>query len=263
MITAGLDVGWRHVRVVIMENGNKNLARSAADTSVKLEEDTRNLYNEALASAGLKPSDVQFIVATGGGRYRIGFRNANATEITTAALGAKYLYPDTRTVIDLGYSNTRVIKVDEKGKVLKFAMNDRCAAGAGAFLERVAMYTQVDVADLGKMALLAQQAATISSICSVLAETEIINLVTMNTPLENILAGAVASIVDRIMPYIRVVGVQPQVTLVGGSVFNPAFPQLLSNKIGMPVNASEDLFYANAIGAALLGYRRMKKVGGT
>jgi predicted CoA-substrate-specific enzyme activase len=243
-----------------MENGKNVIAKNYADTSVKLEEDTHKLYIETLNSEGLKPDDVEYVVATGGCRYRISFRNANATDITAGALGAKLLYPETRTVIDMGYTNTRAIKIDEKGKVLKFAVNDRCAAGAGAFLERIAAYTEVNISDIGKMALLAQQAATISSICSVLAETEIINLVTLNTPLENILAGAVKSIIDRIMPQIRIVGVEPQVTLTGGCVFNPAVQSFLSSELGAPVNASEDLFYANAIGASFLGYKRLHKL---
>ncbi len=262
MITAGIDLGWKHTRLVIMEDGSKILSRSYIPTSFKLEQDAEKLYNDTLNSIGLKSSDVEYVVATGAGRYRLKFRNANVTELTASALGAKFLFPNTRTVIDIGTTQTRVMKIDEKGKIIKFMTNDRCAAGAGAFLERVALYTQVNLPDLGKIALNSQHPVTISTICSVLAETEIINLVTMQTPLEDILMGAVNSIVGRVMPLIKVVGIQPEVTLVGGTIFNPALVKSLSTSLKMQVNANEDTFYAGAIGAAWLGYKRLLKIKG-
>lgn len=262
MITAGIDLGWKHIRVVLLEDGSKILAKKYAPTTFRLEEDAEKLYNEALNEAGLKVTDVNYVVATGAGRYRLNFRNANVTEMTAGALGAKYLFPNTRTVIDIGTTQTRVMKTDDRGKVIKFMTNDRCAAGAGAFLERVALYTQVNVSDLGNIALQSKNPVTISTVCSVLAETEIINLLTLNTPLEDILMGAVNSIVGRVMPLIRVVGVQPEVTLIGGTVFNPALVKSLSNTLKLNVNATLDNFYAGAIGAALLGYKRLIKIKG-
>ena len=260
MITAGIDLGWKHTRVVLLEDGNKILIKKYIPTTFKLEEDAERLYNDALNDVGIKATDVNYIVATGAGRYRLKFRNANVTELTAGALGAKFLFPNTRTVIDIGTTQTRVMKIDDKGKVIKFMTNDRCAAGAGAFLERVALYTQVNLPDLGNIALQSKSPVTISTVCSVLAETEIINLLTLNTPLEDILMGAVNSIVGRVMPLIRVVGIQPEITLIGGTVLNPALIKSLSNNLKASINATMDTFYAGAIGAALLGYKRLMKM---
>ncbi|HYM40506.1 MAG TPA: acyl-CoA dehydratase activase [Thermoplasmata archaeon] len=262
-ITAGIDVGARSTRAALLEDGGSILAVGAVTTGFDYEKAGRDAYAKALAAAGLAPDRVSYVTATGFGRYRISFRDLNVTDITANARGAQLLFPGTRSAVDVGAGNARAFRIDERGKVLKFRSTEKCAAGGGGFLEKIAYYTRVDLDDLGRTAMESTHPVSISTICSVLAESEVINLVTQEVPMVDILMGAHESIAGRVLLTLRQVGVEPQVTLTGGLVLNPAFVRALQDKLGVPVNASPRLFYAGALGAALLGQVRWTKKGAT
>ncbi len=259
MITVGIDVGTRNTKIAIMEDGKRVLLKAAAKTTFDFNKTAQDLYSSALESSGLKPSDVAYIVATGFGRYRVDFRDINVTDITANSRGAKFLYPKTRSVLDIGAGNSRAAKIDENGRVLKFRSTEKCAAGGGGFLEKIAYYTGFDISEIGEVALRSSKPIAISTVCSVFAESEVINLVTQEVPMEDILMGAHLSVVGRVLVTLKQVGIEPEVTLTGGLVLNPAIPRALEEKLGMKPNASPELFYAGAIGAAVLGYRRLQK----
>jgi len=259
MITAGIDVGSRKTKVVLMEDGSRIIAMNSAPTGFDFEKAASQLYQNTLTSAGLDANDVSYITATGFGRYRISFRDINVTDITANARGAKFLYSNTACILDVGAGNSRAAKVDERGKVLKFSSTQKCAAGGGGFLEKIAYYTEVDLSQLGHIALKSSKPVEISTVCSVFAESEVINLMTQEVPIEDILMGAHLSIVGRVFVTLKQVGVEPEVTLTGGLVHNPAFVKALRDKLGMKLNAAPELFYAGAVGAAILGYKRLMK----
>ncbi len=260
-ITAGIDVGARSTRAVLLEDGRTILAKEMGPTGFDYEKAGRETYHRAIEAAGLKADRVSYITATGFGRYRISFRELNVTDITANARGALFVFPHTRSAIDIGAGNARAFRVDERGKVLKFRSTEKCAAGGGGFLEKIAYYTRIDLSELGRTALRATHPKSISTVCSVLAESEVINLVTQEVPMEDILMGAHESIAGRVLLTLKQVGVEPEVTLTGGLVLNPAFVQALETRLGMKVNTSPILFYAGAVGAAYLGYVRLTKKG--
>jgi len=259
--TVGIDVGTRNTKIAIMEDGSQIIYLGFRKTGYDFNKAAREVFREALDSTGLGEDDVDYIVATGFGRYRVDFRDINVTDITSAARGAHFLYPNTRTVLDIGAGNTRVSKIDDRGKVVKFASTEKCAAGGGGFLEKIAYYTGFKIDEIGKVAIKSQNPVEISTVCSVLAESEVINLITQDVPMEDVLMGAHLSVVGRVILTVRRVGVEPELTLTGGLVLNPAVVRALETKLGVDVNASSDLYYAGAIGAARLGYVRLVKKG--
>ena len=259
--TVGIDVGTRNTKIAILEDGEKIIYLGFRKTGYNFNKAAREIFDEALVATGLSEDDVDYIVATGFGRYRVDFRDINVTDITSSARGAHFLFPNTRSVLDIGAGNSRVSKIDDRGRVVKFASSEKCAAGGGGFLEKIAYYTGYRIEDIGKIAVKSSNPVEISTVCSVLAESEVINLITQDVPMEDILMGAHLSIVGRVITTIRRIGVEPELTLTGGLVLNPAIIRALESKIGMHVNASKDLYYAGAIGAAKLGYIRLIKKG--
>lgn len=259
--TVGIDVGTRNTKIAILEDGERIIYLGFRKTGYNFNKAAWKLFSEALVAAGLNEGDVDYIVATGFGRYRVDFRDINVTDITSSARGAHFLFPNTRSVLDIGAGNSRVSRIDERGRVVKFASSEKCAAGGGGFLEKIAYYTGYRIEDIGKIAVKSSNPVEISTVCSVLAESEVINLITQDVPMEDILMGAHISIVGRVITTIRRIGVEPELTLTGGLVLNPAIIRALESKLGLRVNTSKDLYYAGAIGASRLGYIRLIKKG--
>jgi predicted CoA-substrate-specific enzyme activase len=171
-----------------------------------------------------------------------------------------FLYPSTRHVVDIGTQSSRTMAVGPTGKVLKFKMNEKCAAGAGRFVERSSKYLQVPLEQMGPMSLGSAQPKLISSVCAVLAETEIINNIAEGVPLPDILMGVFLSLAQRAYTLMRIVGVEPEVTLVGGLVRNPGMVKALRDTVGRELNVSPEAHYAAAIGSALLGHTRLLRL---
>ncbi len=259
MITAGVDSGTKNTKAALLEDGKKVLATSGVRTGFDFAKSASEAYDQALAHAGLGKGEVAYLTATGFGRYRIPFRDVSVTDITANAKGARLLCPKTTCVLDVGAGNARASRVDEGGKIVNFKSTEKCAAGGGGFLEKIAFYTSIELKDLGDVALRSANPVVMSTVCSVLAESEVINLVTQEVPMEDILMGAHSSVAGRVVLTLKQVGVQPEVTLTGGLVMNAAFVRALEEKLKMGVNSSRELYYAGALGAALLGYRRLMK----
>ncbi len=258
----GIDVGARMTRAVLMSGSGQLVARASAPSGAFISRAAQEAYDDLLARAGLGRDQVDYVMSTGYGRSLVSFRDLQVTEMTSHGVGALHLFPGTRTVLDMGAQNTRVVVVTPAGRVERFKMNDKCAAGAGRFLERVALSLEVPLEQLGPLALRADGPQTISSVCAVLAESEVINLVSQDKRTEDILLGAHHSICDRVLTLVRQAGLEPEITLTGGLVHNPAMVRVLEERLETRVNASPDGEYAGAIGAALLGRRRFDKRAG-
>lgn len=252
-ITAGIDVGTSTTKAVLVDNRQQVLGTGICKTGSNLEGASERAYALALAEAGLKAEAVGYVASTGFGRATVPFRNIQMTDLTAHGQGARVLFPNTRSVMDIGAQSTRAMRIAPTGQVKQLRMNDKCAAGAGTFLVRVAKYLELSVDDLGPMAVKATQPTQISSVCAVLAESEIINHVTAGKHLEDILKGAMLSIASRAQALLKRIGVEQEVTLTGGIGLNIGMLQAVEESMGQKVNYHPRLgCHAGALGAAVL-----------
>ena len=259
MRVAGVDVGTRMTKAVVVDGAGRILGKASLPTGHDLAAAARRALDRALP--GSPDERPEYVASTGFGRYQVPFRDVQITEITCHGRGAVALFPGTRSILDVGAMNARAIRIEPNGRVASFRMNDKCASGAGRFLERVAKGLELELGDIGPLSLRARAPQPISSICAVLAESEVINLVTVGHPVEDILAGTHESIAARIAALLRQVGVEPEVTLTGGVTRNPGMVRALEQRLGMPLRVHEDSEYAGALGAALLALGRRQRLG--
>jgi predicted CoA-substrate-specific enzyme activase len=260
MITAGVDLGAGAIKGVLLEDGRRILAAASAPARGNPVGVAHQLLEELGEAANIGPGDVEYLCSTGFGRYALPERHLQISDFTSSARGALFLFPRTRLVVDVGTQASRTMSTSETGKVLKFKMNEKCAAGAGRFVERCSKYLQVPLEEIGPKALAAEHPKLISSVCAVLAETEIINNVAEGVPLPDILMGVFLSLSQRAYSLMRYVGIQPEITLVGGLVRNVGMVKALRETVGLPVNVAPEAFYAAAIGSAVLGHSRLVKL---
>jgi predicted CoA-substrate-specific enzyme activase len=250
MITAGIDIGSRTTKVVLL-NENEIIASEIQSTGWKPGEAAQKVYDASLESAGLKSKDISEIIATGYGRVMLPFADSTLTEITCHARGAHFIHPKIRTIIDIGGQDSKVIKVDEFGFVEDFAMNDRCAAGTGKFLEFLAHTLDVDVSEFGNLALESTSPASISSMCTVFAESEVLSLLAENVPVTDITSGIHLAIAKRIEGLIDSVGYGDVVALTGGVAHNTGMKSQLEYLLNTQIFVPENPEFMGALGAAL------------
>jgi len=262
MITGGLDLGVGTTKGVLIEDGQRVLVTDIEPTHGNPLEAGRRVLERMVEEANVFPDGVDYLCTTGAARYMFPDRHLQVSDITASAKGAVFLFPQTRHVVDIGSQSTRAIAVSETGRVTRFKMNEKCAAGAGRFVDRCAKYLQVPMDEMAPKALVAAHPKMISSVCAVLAETEIINNVSEGIPLPDILMGVFLSLAQRANVLMRNVGVQPELTLVGGLVHSEAMVRALEQTAKMPVNTDLRSHHAAAIGAAILGHSRLQKLGG-
>lgn len=244
-----------------MDDKRRILGRARIRTRPDFEALADEVLAAALKEAGAERGDVKYLATTGFGRYNVPARDLQVTDITAASRGAAYLFPGTRTVLDIGAQNTRAIRVEPGGRVKEFRSNDKCAAGAGGFVERSAKYLEITLDQVGPLSMKADNPVTISSVCAVLAESEIINHVTAGHSVENILRGVHLSLAGRALALLKRVKLEPEVTFVGGASRQEGMVLALEQTLNMPVNVCEDSELACAIGAALLSLIRLEKLG--
>ena len=256
MICAGIDAGSRAIKVVIVDNTNLQVVgKGLADQGVEQDRLSSELFHRVLDDSGVNRDDVAAIVATGYGRNAVSIADTTITEITCHAVGVHHLVPEAMTVIDIGGQDSKLLRLDASGKVQDFAMNDRCAAGTGRFLEVVAQRLGVELESLGSMASRSRNPAAISSMCVVFAETEIIGLLASGTAGEDIVAGVQAAIAARI---IGMAGrnVNPPILFTGGVAMISGMDAALKAALGQPVAISPDPQMTGALGAAILASDR-------
>jgi predicted CoA-substrate-specific enzyme activase len=252
MICAGIDAGSRTIKIVLIDSGNmKVLATGLTDQGVEQDRLTLELFENVLRDSDISKKDVAATVATGYGRNAVGIADTTITEITCQAVGVHRLVPEAMTVIDIGGQDSKLVRLDKGGRVRDFAMNDRCAAGTGRFLEVVADRLGVGLESLGRMAAKSRSPAAISSMCVVFAETEIIGLLASGTACEDIVAGVQAAIANRI---IAMAGrkVDLPIIFTGGVAMIPGMNTALQTALGKDVTVSPDPQMTGALGAAIL-----------
>ena len=260
LLVASVDVGSATTKALIVNEKREVLGRGLIKTGSDLAGAAQRAYDQALSEVGATEPDVAYVASTGFGRYIVPFRDVQITELTSHARGAVTLFPNTRTVLDIGAQSTRAIKVAESGRVIMFRMNDKCAAGAGAFLVRAARYLELKIDDIGPLSCQATSPQPISSVCAVLAESEIINHVTAGISVQDILMGCHLSIVTRAQPLLKRVGHEPELTLTGATGKNVGLVKAVEETLKTKVNVSSEPEYVGALGAAMLALDRALKL---
>ena len=262
LYVAGIDVGSTYTKAIAL-NAQREVAGTAVRrTGFKLAQAAEAVFEELLKNSGLDRSVITYVAATGYGRYTVPFRNTQITELTAHAQAAVHLFPDTRTILDIGGQDIKAIKVDAAGRVKVFRLNDKCAAGTGAFLEKTARYLGLTTDDLGPYALRSTKPVQISSVCAVFAESEVINHLSNGIPAEDIVMGAMVALGGRAIQLMRRVGIEPGYMLTGGMTRNVAMISALESSLKAKFNvAPNGLGQLNgAYGAAFLGLRRVEKL---
>jgi predicted CoA-substrate-specific enzyme activase len=254
---AGVDVGSTQTKAIVLDETRRIVGRSLTDTGANVMRAADTAFREALASGDLREEEVEFVVGTGYGRYKVTFGNAQVTEISCHARGAVQLFPRTRTVLDMGGQDTKAIRIAPSGEIIDFCMNDKCAAGTGRFLGAAAVALDLPLAELGPTALKGERPVKISTTCTVFAESEVLSWLGKGKKIEDILLGVHESIAARSIGLMRRVGVEEEVTFTGGVTKNRAMVETLNRRLGLTVNVSDESHFIGAIGAALFALDRI------
>ncbi|HEV2722276.1 MAG TPA: benzoyl-CoA reductase subunit D [Thermoanaerobaculia bacterium] len=260
MITAGIDVGSSAVKVAIVAGERSLVLRTDRIRRRDLRKVIDDAYDAALAEAGVTRNEVVYLATTGEGEL-VDFRRGHFYGMTTHARGATFLIPETRAVLDVGALHARAMKIDERSKVLAYRMTSQCASGSGQFLENIARYLGVSQSDIGPLSLAAEKPEAVSSICAVLAETDVINMVSRGISTADILKGIHLSMAGRYVKLLRAIGADGVVTITGGLAADVGLAEALRQKVGedrlaIEIRTDPRSVYAGALGAALWGAYR-------
>ena len=259
-LVAGCDIGSATGKVVILRD-EEIISWVIIPSTTKPERTAHAAMDEALTAAGLSGMDgIRYVVGTGYGRVRVPFADEDVSEITCHARGVHWVAPTVRTVIDIGGQDCKVVALDARGRVLDFVMNDKCAAGTGRFFEAMARVLDCGLEGLAELSLQSEKPATITSQCSVFAESEVITLVNEGVEVVDIAAGIHASIASRLSSLVRRVGLVEEVALSGGCAKNRGLVKALSEKLEVSIRPLPvDPQIAGALGAALVARERLAK----
>lgn len=260
IMIAGCDVGSTTGKCLIMKDG-EIAGHSLIPCSVRPELTARQALELALEAAGAPGGEEPaYVVGTGYGRVRIPFADENVSEITCHGLGAFHLNPAGRTLIDIGGQDCKVIKISPQGKVIDFAMNDKCAAGTGRFFEAMARVLEISLEELSELSLRSRQPAQITSQCSVFAESEVITLLNEGVEIADIAAGINEAIAARLASMVRKVTLEEEVSVSGGCAKNSGLVATLAKKLGVEVKIPPlDPQVVGALGAAIIAGRRLRE----
>ncbi len=262
LYVAGIDIGSTYTKAIILDDKREVVGTAVRRTGFKLAQASEAVFEDLLKNAGLDRAAITYVATTGYGRYTVPFRHAQVTELTAHAQAAVHLFPDTRTILDIGGQDIKAIKVDAEGRVKAFRLNDKCAAGTGAFLEKTARYLGITTEDIGPYAMRSTKPMPVSSVCAVFAESEVINHLSNGIPAEDIMMGAMVSLGGRAIQLMRRVGLEPGYMLTGGMTRNEAMVNALESTLKAKLNvAPNGIGQLNgAYGAAFLGLRRVEKL---
>lgn len=258
MLSLGIDIGSKTTKAILW-NGSRVLGEHLKLTGAYVVRSAEETLAAILKESEAGRAQIGYIVATGYGRVSVPFMDDQVSEITCNARGAHFLHPEVRTIIDVGGQDTKVIRINDDGKVVKFVMNDKCAAGTGKYLEQVALTLEVDLAELSELALSSGNDAEISSVCTVFAQSEITALIAKGALPEEIAGGVFKAISSRVHGMVASVGPVPEIILTGGLAKNQAFVRAMQTRLGRElVIPGMDPQLVTALGAALIAFERKR-----
>lgn len=252
MYFAGVDIGSTMTKVVVVDADGTICSRVIGPTGAEHRRLANKVMEEALKQAGLSFDRIEYVVATGYGRFNVPFADREITELTCHARGIASMFPGARTAIDIGGQDAKGLKIDN-GKLVDFVMNDKCAAGTGRFLEVIADTFGLRFEDLGEMSLRSSKVVGISSTCTVFAQQEVVARLSEGVSIEDILAGVNDSIAERTINMVRRLRMEPDVVFTGGVALNAGVVKAIEKKLGYGVLVPEQPLLTGAFGAALLG----------
>ncbi len=261
--TIGLDIGSTYTKGLIMDGEQNIVAHSMQHTGARLQEAAETVLQKTIDLAGITKEDLAYCITTGYGRHLYDNRNLQVTDLTATARGVAFLFPNTRTVLDIGGQTVKASRIDDTRKVQTFRLNDKCASGTGMFLEKTVRYMGYDTDGIGGLLEAAEEAVTISGVCTVFAESEVINHLSNGVPPEQIMYGAVMSLTKRSVQLLKRIKVEPEVTLVGGILRWETLAREIRNELGIDkVNVAGDDMpqFVAALGCAILGHIRLRMI---
>ena len=259
MITAGIDLGTQSVKAVILKDGviiSRGQAFSGFDPAKAAEQ----AVGEALKKVKLSLTDVNHVTATGSNMDMAPYSNSTISMMGADAKAGVYLFPKARTIIDIGAEEARAVKCDEKGIMVDFIVNERCAAGAGTFIEAMARALEVKLEEMGPLSLKAERASPINATCVIFGESDVVTLIHRQESKPEIARAIFDAMADRVSSMVHRLGVNPDVVLVGGVAKDVGFVASLKRKLGVDVLIPDCPEFAGALGAALIAANRVKKV---
>jgi len=256
MIAGGIDIGAKTIKVLIMKE-DEVIGRAMGFAGLESRANAEKVLAASLAEAGIRQSEVDRWCTTGAGRSDSPVQGKNVTEVTAAARSVHSRYPEVMTIIEVGAEEGRAIRVDQAGRVADFAVNEKCAAGAGAFTEAMSRALEVPVESLGPLSLKATRAIPMNAQCAVFAESEVVTLVHQKTAKEDIARAVHDAIADRIVSMARKVGIEREVLLAGGLAHNVGFVDSLKRKLEVEdLIIPDDPDFIGAHGAAIVATER-------
>jgi predicted CoA-substrate-specific enzyme activase len=255
MLTAGIDIGSRASKAVVLKDGQM-VASFIGDTGAESVVTSKATMARTLDGTGWKVEDMDYIVATGYGRVLVPFANENISEISCHARGINYHFPSVRTILDMGGQDCKAISVDNEGKVTNFVMNDKCAGGTGRFLEMIADVLGVPLTEIGETALASRSAIPFNTICAVFARSEAVAYLRKGVNKSDILSGLNEAIAVRCLNLLKKVGIEKDFSISGGIAKNQGMVAKISEKVGMKPLLAGDPQLAGCLGAAIFAADR-------
>jgi len=260
MITAGIDIGSRASKAVVLKDG-KILSSYIGDTGAESVITSKNTMAKTLEGTGIKLEEIDYIVATGYGRVLVPFANENISEISCHGRGVNYFFPSVRTILDMGGQDCKAISVDGSGVVTDFVMNDKCAGGTGRFLEMISEVLGVPLSQIGETALQSKSAIPFNTICAVFARSEAVTYMRKGVSKSDILAGLNEAISVRCLNLLKKVSIKSDFSISGGISKNKGMVAKIKEKVGMEPLLAPDPQLAGCLGAALFAKDRVEGKG--
>ena len=251
MIAAGVDIGYQSVNAVILED-DRIISHATMIVAGEVEAAARVAFDTILDQAGMREDSIESIFATGVGREKVTFADGHRTEMLSHVRGSHRLFPGAKTVIDVGAEGSRILRCDSEGNLTNFIMNDKCASGAGVFLETVAEMMQIPLSEMGPLSLGSSKSLVLTTTCAVFAESEIVAEVHRGSSKEDILWGVHESIAAKIASVSKRVGIEPELVFTGGVALNIGVVDALEKQLGLTIQVPENPEIVGALGAAIL-----------
>lgn len=258
MYTMGIDIGSASSKAVILKDGEEVVAKLVVSLGTGTT-GSEQVYNAVLEEAGISQKDLAYTVVTGYGRMKFPYADTQVSELSCHAVGIHYLLPAARTVIDIGGQDAKALQVSSSGRLMNFVMNDKCAAGTGRFLEVMSRVLDIPITEMGAISARSTQEVSISSTCTVFAESEVISQLSNNEKIEDIVAGIHRSVAKRVAGMALRIGCEPEVAMSGGVALNSGIVSAMEKELGTSIMVHPDCQLAGAFGAALLAWEKISE----
>lgn len=256
--TLGIDIGSTACKALVLQDGKEILGKAVFSLGTGTI-GPQKVFEGALAEAGVSRADIGRILVTGYGRFQFDDADSQKSEITCHSAGIHFLMPAVRTIVDIGGQDIKAMRLNARGQLDNFVMNDKCAAGTGRFLDVMACVLNVKTEELAGISDRSLNPCSISSTCTVFAESEVISLLSKNVPLPDLVAGIHASVANRVAALVHRNGVVPEVTMSGGVALNHGVVHALEKELGVSLVVHPLCQFAGALGAALIAWRELNK----